>query len=318
MEKLPFFALAVAASGVTLLAQGTGAIRTTAEVPLALRLTNSLISYAKYLGEAFWPSHLSIFYLLPNAAEKSPAILAAILLVAITCATLLLVRRMPWLAVGWLWFVGSLVPVIGLVQVGSQAMADRYTYIPFIGLFIAVVWTFKSIFDTKHAIRSTGFILAVPVLLGCVFLTHRQLSYWHDDVMLFGHAVEATPGNYFAEFELASALEKADRTDEAIKHYSACLQLNPVYEPGRFRLGLVLLKQGKLDQAAFHFSDALKRDPNSEVLHNSLGVVLARQGRDVEAVTEFKEAMRIVPDYLQPYVNCGDALQKNLANSPRR
>jgi tetratricopeptide (TPR) repeat protein len=309
-EKIPYFALTVAACGVTLLAQGTGAIRTTTDVPLGLRVANSLVSYAKYFGEAFWPSNLSIFYLLPNAAEKAPAVWAALLLVVITCAALLLLRRMPWLSVGWLWFVGALVPVIGLVQIGSQAMADRYTYIPFIGLFIAVVWTFKTILATNTAARSAGVVLAAPVLAGCLLLTHRQLSYWHDDVLLFGHAVEATPGNYFAEFELAAALEKKDRADEAIKHYSACLQLNPLYEPGRFRLGLALLKQGKADEAAFHFSDALKRDPNSEVLHNSLGVALARQGRNADAVTEFKEAMRISPDFLQPYVNCGDALQE--------
>ncbi len=310
LEKIPFFALACAACVATLLAQGTGAIRTTADVPLGLRALNALTAYAKYIGEAFWPANLSIYYLLPGAVEKAPAILAALLLVAISFVAFRLRSRMPWLAVGWLWFLGTLVPVIGLVQVGSQAMADRYTYIPYIGLFIAVVWSINWLAALSGLPPVARTALGGLVLVVCIGLTHRQLAFWRDDISLFSHAVEATPNSYFAEFELGAAFEKADRVDEAVKHYSVTLQLNPLYEPARFRLGLAQMKQGKLDEAAVQFSEALKRDPNSEVLHNSLGVVFARQGRNAEAITEFKEAMRIAPDYLQPYVNCGDALQK--------
>ena len=203
-------------------------------------------------------------------------------------------------------------------------MADRYTYIPFIGLFIAVVWMFKVNFGEESAqydhglllkrVSSSHFLRHFLIRL-CLLLTHRQLSCTGMTTSCCsGHAVEATPGNYFAEFELATSLEKVDRTDDAIKHYAACLQLNPLYEPGRFRLGLALLKQGKLDEAAFQLSDALKRDPKSEVLHNSLGVARARQGRSADAVAEFNAAIHIKPDYLQPYVNCGvSALQKPYA-----
>jgi tetratricopeptide (TPR) repeat protein len=310
LEKIPYFALTCAACAATLLAQGTGAIRTTADVPLGLRALNALIAYAKYLGEAFWPTNLSIYYLLPSEAGKVPAILAALLLVAVSYAAFRMRSQMPWLPLGWLWFLGTLVPVIGLVQVGSQAMADRYTYIPYIGLFIAVVWSMNW-FAERNGVSPTvraGF--AALVLVGCVFLTHRQLGFWHDDVSLFSHAVDATPNSYFAEYELGAALEKADRMDEAVKHYSASVQLNPLYEPAHFRAGMVLMEMGKLDDAALHFSEAMKRDPNSEQLHNALGVVFAQQGKSDAAISEFNKAMQSNPDYSSAYLNCGNELEK--------
>lgn len=309
LEKLPFFALAFAACVMTLKAQGTGAIRSVAEVPVGFRLLNALTAYSSYLGMAFWPAKLSIFYLLPDKAAILPAVCSGILLAATTYAAFRLRWRSPWLLFGWLWFLGTLVPVIGLVQVGSQALADRYTYIPLIGLFVAVVWGVDSFLERSGA-RAIAVGMATFALAACLVLTRRQLGFWHNDVTLFGHAVNVTPDNYLVQFELGAALDKTGRTDEAVEHYSACLRLNPGYELGHYRLGLALTGMGKPDEAAFHFSEALKRDPNSEELHNDLGVVFAQQGRNEAAIAELKRAMQINPDYPQPYINYGNILQK--------
>jgi len=309
LEKLPFLAMAFAACVMTLKAQGTGAIRSVAEVPVGFRLLNALTSYLRYIGMAFWPAKLSIFYLLPEKAAIAPAVCSGSLLAAITYLAFRFYSRSPWLLFGWLWFLGTLVPVIGLVQVGSQALADRYTYIPLIGLFVAVVWGVDCLLR-KSGTRAISAGLATVVLAACFVLTHRQLGFWHNNIALFGHAVEATPDNYFVQYEFGAALDTAGYTDEAVAHYSACLRLNPAYELAHYRLGLALTGMGKLDEAAFHFSEALKREPNSEELHNDLGVVFAQQGRNDAAIGELKRSIQINPAYPQPYINYGNILQK--------
>lgn len=305
IEKIPFFALAFAACISTLVAQHAGgAIQSVAEVPLRLRILNSLTAYLHYVEKAFWPVKLSIYYLLPAHVPIVPAICSAAIMIAITVAAFVWRVRWPWVLTGWLWYVGTLVPVIGLVQVGSQAMADRYTYIPFVGLFIAVVWSVEQIFRNAPNGKTIATALATASLLACVTLTHLQLNYWHNSISLFQHATEVTPNNYFAEYELGTALADAGRIDDAIIHHTASLRINPSYEPAHFHIGLELATVGKLDDAAFHFSEALKRDPTSQELHNNLGTVLAQQNKLDAAVAQFQQAIQINPQYGRAYLNC--------------
>ncbi|MDB6023027.1 MAG: Tetratricopeptide 2 repeat protein, partial [Pedosphaera sp.] len=311
IEKVPFFALAFAASVATVVAQRAGgAVRTVADVPYGLRILNSLTAYAHYAGKAIWPAHLSIYYLLPAEVPVAPAICAALVMLGVSYLAFRWRASCPWFIIGWLWFVGMLVPVIGLVQVGSQAMADRYTYVPLIGLFIAAMWSLDRALGAGQTGRIFGVGLATVSLLACVMLTRSQLGHWRNSVSLFQHAVEVTPDNYFAEYELGTALANAGRNEEAITHHTTALRINPLYEPAHYHIGLELAEAGKLDDAVFHFSEALKRDPGSEELHNNLGVIFAQQNKLDPAIAEFKQAIQINPSYSRPYLNYALALQR--------
>jgi tetratricopeptide (TPR) repeat protein len=311
VEKIPFFALALAACVVTLLVQhAAGAVRSVSEVPFGLRLLNVTTAYARYAGRTFWPVNLSVYYLLPSGAPLVPAVAAGLGLAVVTWLVFRWRVTRPWLMVGWFWFLGTLVPVIGFVQVGSQAMADRYTYIPLIGLFIAVVWDIRQGLGGGRAARVFGGAVAIASLAACALLTQNQLGFWRDDVSLWQRAASVTPDNYFAEYELGTALAEAGRTSEAIKHHEASLQINPAYEPAHYHLGLELETAGRLDEAATQFLAALARDPTSEQLHNDLGVVRAQQGQLDAAVVEFKRAMELNPGYASAYLNYGNALSQ--------
>jgi tetratricopeptide (TPR) repeat protein len=310
-EKIPFFALTIAACVITVMAQSAGgAVMSVAEVPVGLRVLNALNAYTHYLGQTVWPVNLSVYYLLPAQAALAPGICAALALAGISWLAFRWRARFPWLPVGWFWFAGTLVPVIGLVQVGSQAMADRYTYVPLIGLFITAVWSVEAALGKEPAGRAIGGALAAMVLLGCLALTHRQLAFWRDNGTLFAHATEVTPGNYFAEYELGSAFANAGKTAEAIAHHTESLRLNPNYEPSHYLLGNELAAAGRLDEAAFHFSEALKRDPTSQELHNNLGVVLAQLGKPDAAIAQFQQALQINPKYPKPYLNYAGVLEQ--------
>jgi protein O-mannosyl-transferase len=311
IEKVPFFALALAACAATLIAQHHGgAVRTISDVPLRLRILNALTAYAHYAVKAFWPAHLSIYYLLPTEVPAAPAICAGLAMLAVTFLTVRWRARWPWFLVGWLWFVGTLIPVIGLVQVGSQAMADRYTYMPLIGLFIIVSWSLERGIGLVPAKRNVIATLIAVWLVLCLGLTKIQLGFWRDNVALFQHAVEVSPDNYFAHYELGVALADAGNNDAAINHQRTALRLNPFFEPAHYQIGVELAAAGKLDDAAFHFTEALKRDPTSQELHNNLGVIFAQQNKLDAAIEQFKQTMLINPAYPKPYLNCALAQER--------
>jgi tetratricopeptide (TPR) repeat protein len=317
IEKIPFFAAALAACVVTVMVQHAGgAVRSVSDVSFGLRLLNVTTAYARYAGRTFWPANLCVYYLLPAVAPVVPAFAAGLALAVVSWLVFRWRVTRPWLMVGWFWFLGTLVPVIGFVQVGSQAMADRYTYIPLIGLFIAVVWGIRQELGGGRAARAFGGALALASLAACLLLTQHQLGFWRDDVSLWQRAALVTRDNYFAEYELGTALADAGRTSEAINHHEASLRINPAYEPAHYHLGIELESVGRLEEAATQFLAALARDPTSEQLHNDLGVVRAQQGQLDAAIAEFKRAMELSPGYSSAYLNYGNALSQRGETGP--
>src|SRR5882724_2057044 len=235
-EKLPLFALVAASAVITFLAQShLGGVRTFAEAPVALRLSNALVSYAKYLLLAFWPNDLAVFYPFPKEGIPGWQIIgAALLLIAITAFCLSQGKIRPYLIVGWLWFLGTLVPVIGLVQVGAQTMADRYFYIPSIGLFIALVFGLADIAERRRVAPWLSAAIANVVLLILAIVTNSQIHRWTDSFALFQHALAVTPPNYTIETRLGFALGKSSRYDDAAAHFQKALKIKPDFYDALF------------------------------------------------------------------------------------
>jgi protein O-mannosyl-transferase len=310
-EKWPFFALAAAGCAVTVVAQHAGgAIKSFQQAPFLLRAANIPVAYVTYIGKTLWPSHLCAFYPLPDKAPVLAAAGSSLALAAITALTVRWRREYPWLLVGWLWFLGTLIPVIGWVQVGAQALADRYTYLPSIGLFIMLAWSVQHWLVRRPAARSWVVGATFLGLLGCVLATERQLPYWRDSMALYGRILQYFPDCASAQNGLGLALSDAGRRAEAIDHYKEALRLEPASVHAHYNLGIELAEAGKLEEAMFQFTEALKLNPNNEQLHNNVGVVLAQEGKFQAALEQFQQAIKLNPQYPKPYLNAGMALER--------
>ena len=270
-EKTPFFALAVVASVVTFLVQKHGgAVAAIENVPLGARSENALISYCRYLGKLFWPTDLAIFYPRLGDWPMEKVLLAGGLILGISVMLLVQWRRSPFLLMGWLWFVGTLVPVIGLVQVGGQALADRYTYIPSLGMLILVIWGAGEFTKRWRCQMITLSVVgSVPIVL-CIALTRQQLGYWKDSEILFRHALEVTENNHAAHKCLGDALDKKGQTDEAISQFQEALRLKPDFVLAYNNLGSALLKKGRTDEAVSQFQEAIHLSPDYAEAHTNL------------------------------------------------
>jgi len=271
-------------------------VRTFAAAPVAFRLSNALVSYAKYLLLTFWPNNLAIYY--PLAPDGIPAwqiIGAAFLLFGITAFCLFQRRIRPYLMVGWLWFLGTLVPVIGLVQVGGQTMADRYFYIPSIGLFIALVFGLADIAKSWCVAPALSAGIAGGVLLILATLTNAQIQRWRDSFTLFEHTLAGTPPNLHIEHNLGLALGDSGRYDEAAAHFEKTLQIDPNFYDGLVGMGVTRGLQGRLPEAIDYFQAAIRSQPRAPTAHAELGHVLWKQNRDQDALEELRRASRIAP-----------------------
>jgi protein O-mannosyl-transferase len=306
-EKLPFFLAAAAFSGVTFTVQKHGGA-VIASLPFADRLANALVSCCRYLGKLFWPTGLAAFY--PGVEHWPIATIAAAasLLVIISAAAMALRRAHPYALVGWLWYLGVLVPVIGLVQVGMQSMADRYSYLPSIGILLAVVWGAHALTCGWRYQAGAAWAMAAAAALLCAGLTWRQLTYWRDTESLFRHALLVTKDNYGAHHALGMALDRQGRLDEAIGEYRATLRAKGNYVLAYNNLGVDLAQQGHLDEASKQFQAALKIDATYADPHNNLGTTLEKQGRFDEALQQFQEAVSLKPDFPDAHYNLGVAL----------
>ena len=308
LEKIPFFLIVVPACLLTCLAQ-RGAMATLERVPFTLRLENSLVAYADYLGKIFWPAKLAFFY--PLVPVGTAGVLAAALLLAgVTLFAWLKRGEFPQILTGWLWFLGTLVPVIGLVQVGEQAMADRYSYFPAVGIFIAVVFTgadLANLFPTAKKIFAAVSILAV---LAGVALTEIQMQVWRNDEALFSHALAVTRGNEIAHLNLGVVYEKQGRLDEAMREYRAALALNPRREHTHSNIADLLDLTGHPQEALAEYETALKLNPNSILTHLNLGTLRVELGQFAEAAAEFAEAARLDPADARPVFENGKLLLK--------
>jgi Flp pilus assembly protein TadD len=310
-EKLPLFTLVVVSAILTLTAQSRGgAVRTLAAAPIALRLANALVSYAKYLLLTFWPNDLAVYY--PFARTGIPAwqiIGAAFLLIGITGFCLLQWRIRPYLIMGWLWFLGTLVPVIGLVQVGGQTMADRYFYIPSIGLFIAVVFGLADIAQSWRVAPSLSAAIAGGVLLALATLTNAQIQRWRDSFTLFEHALAVTPPNLQIEFNLGLALGGIGRYDEATARFEKALQINPNFYDGLVGMGVTRTLQGRVPEGIEYFQDAIRLQPDAPKAHAQLALALWKQNRDQAAVEEMRRASQVAPEDADIRADFGLALE---------
>jgi Flp pilus assembly protein TadD len=307
-EKVPLFALVAVSSLATLLAQQR-AVASWEGLPLSIRIANSLVAYVAYIGKTIWPSGLAVFY--PHPLSTLPVWKVAgagLLLAGVSCLVLLRARRQPYLAVGWLWYLGTLVPVIGVVQVGAQSMADRYMYVPLIGLAIMISWGIPDLVTRWRIQRIALPLSAATVLAALMIVTWSQLGHWHDSVALFQRALDVTDNNYVAHSSLGSALAERGKIAEAIDHLSQAIRIKPSYSQGHYSLGFTLAGQGRNVEAIAHFSEALRIRPDYAEAHNNLGVLLAGQGKIAAAIADFSEALRLKPDYPDAHNNLGSLL----------
>jgi len=332
VEKLPFFALTLAASVVTYFVQTSGrALWSPAGLSFSSRVANALWAYERYISKTFWPADLSIFYTHPYHWPAGLVIGAALLLALWSGLFIWRARQNPYLLVGWFWFLGTLVPTIGLVQVGSQSMADRYMYIPSIGLFIMVVWGLDDFLNWRPHWRRITTLAGGVALVGCLVGTRIQLSYWQNSIKLFSHAIEVTTDNFVAytclgetlrdlglkkealmvcaeavriapnspvaQYNYGMALLQNNKLDEALAHLDAAGRLAPHNSEVQYNLGLFLLLHNKPAEAVSHFAAALVERPDFAEAHYRLAQVLSQQHKSKEAVFHYREALRLKPEF---------------------
>jgi Flp pilus assembly protein TadD len=310
-EKIPLFILSAISCVITFSAQQKGgAVALLELLPLSARLGNVLLSYVGYIGKMIWPVNLAVFYPYPFWKQLWPFFGAALILVLITILVIKEAKRFPYLAVGWFWFTGTLVPVIGLVQVGMQAMADRYTYIPIVGLFIMAAWGAPELLKKWQHGKTLLTATAVIILLACTIVTYRQLPHWQDSIALFRHALSVTKDNDTAHNNLGTALRKQGNIEEAIGHYRAVIRINQNDGQAHNNLGNALFMQGQNREAEFHLREALRINPKDAKACYNLGVVMSSQNRTEDAISLLREAISINPDLIEAHFNLGDILAK--------
>jgi len=345
LEKVPFFALAMLASIITFkVQQSGGAVSSMQSASFALRFENAFVAYLRYLGKTIWPTKLAVLY--PLSSHLSIALVAvAVLFFLLICAMAFgLAKRAPYLFSGWFWFAGTLVPVIGIIQVGAQSMADRYTYIPSIGLFIVLAWGAVDLFSKLPPARNILAGAAAIVLAASCMVTRHQLAYWQNGEILFRHAIAVTDHNYLAYSSLGTCYEAEGRMDEAMQCAVKSVEMQPDFPEGHYNLGTLLLDSGKTDEAIRQFQTALKQfpgfvdaennlgkaydmegklddaaahlalahqySPKDPDILNNLGSVLLEQSKLPEAAACFSEALKIMPDHADAHGNLGVILMR--------
>ena len=310
-EKLPLLIPVAAISVVTIEAQSqAGAISTWEWLPLGTRVANAVAAYGLYLKKMLWPMDLAVFYPHPgNSLEVWPVALAALLLVILSLGVWWQGRRSRYLVVGWFWYLGTLLPVSGLIQVGGQAMADRYAYVPLMGLFIILVWGTVELAQTLHLSRKWLMGASLCLLIVMMGLVRLQLNHWRNSFTLFQHALESTQDNPMAHSNLGIAFLDKNDLDEAIGHFYKALEIQPTHAGVHTNLSIALRRKGMLDQALEHSIRSVQINPDIAEAHNNLGISLFQKRSVEEALQEFRKALELKPDYTACYYNLGVVLE---------
>jgi protein O-mannosyl-transferase len=309
VEKTPFFILSAVSCTLTSWAQQE-AMQPLALLPLPERISNAAVAYVGYLGQAFWPANLALPYLHPGQWPTSRIVFAMVVILVVSALAMSRVRKLPHLFVGWFWYLGTLVPVIGLVQVGIQSMADRYTYIPLIGIFVLVVWTVANWAESRTSFRVASAGFAALALAACGGLTYRQAGCWRNSVALFQHSAAVTKDNFVALGNIGGALFQERRLEEAMNYYQRSYQANPRYAESVNSIGAVLAAKGQEAEALEWFHKTLELQPrHADALFN-LGNAMAKTGRPAEAVPYFHSALAQRPENHEARNNLGNVLVK--------
>jgi protein O-mannosyl-transferase len=311
VEKIPFFVLAGLVSVVTFVVQQRGGSLVAAEsLPFGVRIGNALVSYVRYLGKLFWPMDLAVYYPHPGHWSFGKLGPTVGLILGISALVWVARRRYPYLLIGWLWFVGMLVPVIGLVQTGEQALADRHTYLPSLGVLILAIWgAYELSLRWRHHVTAWWVVGCAAIIL-CLTSTRQQIGYWKDGETLFRRALELTENNALAHNNLGDALGKKGQTDEAIREYQEAIHLKPDLAEAHNNLGVALGRKGQIDEAIRQLQEAIRLRPDDALAHNNLGAAFYQRGRTGEAILHFREAVRLKPDYADTHNGLGIALDK--------
>lgn len=346
LEKIPFFVLTIILTIVAAAAQQKGgAVVPLDAFPLETRIANALVSYVSYIGKMIWPGNLAVIYPHPGyTLQMWKIVAAALLLICITFAVVLTAKRLPYLLVGWFWYLGTLVPVIGFVQIGGQAMADRYTYVPFIGLFIIIAWGAADLTKRWHSKDIVLLVSGAALLAYFMVFARLQVDYWRDSFSLFEHALKITSNNYLshnnfgialmrqgkidaaiehykkavkivpkyggAHSNLGYALVKLGKIDEAIEYYNKALHINPYDTKAHINLGHLQIKLGKVDKAIKHYNKVLLIDSNNAKGHNNLAIALMQQGKINEAIKHYNKVLLIKPNHAGGHNNLAIALMQ--------
>jgi len=304
LEKMPFAVLSLVASALAVWAQQSVQALGTESLPL--RLENAAVAYATYLGKLFWPTNLAVFYPYPDSIPIWQAGGAALVLGAISWAVLRAMKRRPYLGVGWFWFLGTLVPVIGLLQVGMQAMADRYTYIPYIGLSLMVSWGIADLAEAWPRGRAALAWVAALALGCCLAMTRSQVKYWRDSTALYERALKVTSGNYMAHDNLGNVLMDEGKLDEAVKQFQEVIRLTPTIGKPYNDLGKAYALQEKMDDAMVMFSNAVALNPGLAQARWNLGNACLLKGKVAEGLAEMKRAGQLSPEDIEAHRRFAD------------
>jgi tetratricopeptide (TPR) repeat protein len=315
LEKIPLFTLAALSSIVTFIAQQKGGAVASIEVfSPGVRIANALVSYLIYIGKTIWPNNLAVFYPHPGLRPLWQVLGAVLFLGAVTFAVIRTAKRFPYLAMGWLWFAGTLVPVIGIVQVGSQAMADRYTYIPLIGLFVMAAWGIPEFLKkwqpTHPALKEALFASSALILSYFFIVTWTQAGYWRDNIALYDHSVKVTSPNDVIHYNRGVAYGKLGNQAQAISDYNRAIEINPKYADAYIGRGAVYDKLGNQRQAISDFERAIEINPKHTEAYYDRGIALGELGNQRQAISDYDRAIEINPEFTLAYVNRGVAYGK--------
>lgn len=343
LEKIPLIILSLTASGITFYAQSAGgAVNSLELVSFSSRFQNAIISYVAYLLKMVWPFNLAVFYPYPQQFNTLMVVICLLLIIAVTVIVVMYKKRLPYLLTGWFWYLGTLVPVIGIVKVGSQSMADRYTYIPLIGIFIMIVWSINVFFDKFKIKKQILVVLAGSVFLFLIVCSWIQLTYWENDYTLFTHAIKVDPNNYVAHENLGTYLfNRGDvvgakehsqmafrinpheilaycnfgkclfvekKYDEAYEQFNICLKLNPQYQEALKFMGNIMLIKGNFDEAITLYTESLRFKHDQPEVYNHLGQSFFFSNRFTEAIKCYQEALRLQPLNIEVMNNLDKAM----------